>query len=54
MSVEMEGRARCGGSGCDSKICAVGGGLCVVNEGLGGEGRMLAQDGECWFKAGEG
>ena len=44
MSVEMEGRARCGGSGCDSKISVVGGALCVVNEGLGEAMEMLERD----------
>ena len=43
-SVEMERRAGCGGSGCDSKSRVDVDVLCVVNEGLGGTMEMLGRD----------
>ena len=51
MSVEMERRARCGGSGCDSKISVVGGALCVVNEGLGEAMESWGEMSCKWFEA---
>ena len=43
MSVEMERRAGCGGSGCDSKISVDVDIMCVVNEGLGEAMKMLGR-----------
>ena len=47
MSVEMERGARCGGSGCDSKISVDVSILCVMSEGLVETMEMLGRDEMC-------
>ena len=44
MSVEMERRAGCVGSGCDSRVSVDVDVLCVVNGGLGEAMEMLGRD----------
>ena len=44
MNDEMERRAGCGGSGCDSKISVDVDTLCVVSEGFGEAIVILGRD----------